>query len=126
MEFELNDREYLYEAVAEKLTEFGVPQMRLGFTYLLETIVRVFEGNGEICGITKTVYPALAREFCTTPQAAEKAMRTAISDACASGSEKLFLLGNKKDPIHFTNKEFIFKTVNALKKQLGTVNIDKY
>ena len=127
MEFVLNDREYLYEKVSDTLSSVGISPIRLGYTYLMEAVVYVLEDNEALNGITKTVYPALARNFGTTPQAVERAIRTAISDACSFCNDKMNSFGYKwRGKTHFTNKEFIFEIVKLLEKQSGIVNIDEY
>lgn len=127
MEFVLNDKQAVYEAVSDELTRLGISPVKLGYTYLVEAVSYVLGDEDSLHGITKSVYPYLAQAFSTTPQAVERAIRTAISGACESGGEYIRgFVGNKRKKLHFTNKEFIFKTVNTVKRQTETVNIDKY
>lgn len=127
MEFVLNDKQAVYDVVSDELSLLGISPMKLGYTYLIEAVAYVLEDEENLHGITKSVYPYLAQTFSTTAEAVERAIRTAISAACASGEESIRLMGdNKRNKLHFTNKEFIFKTVKTLKRRLETVNIDKY
>ena len=127
MGFLLNDKQTVYDAVSDELSGFGISPMKLGYTYLIEAVAYVLEDEDALHGITKSVYPYLAQTFSTTAQAVERAMRTAISEACKSGSDEIRKLEDRKrKKLHFTNKEFIFKTVNILKRRFETVNIDKY
>lgn len=120
MEFVLNDKQSVYDSVSEEISRFGISPVKLGYTYLVEAVTYVLEDEDSIHGITKSIYPRLAQTFLTTPEAVERAMRTAISRACKSFGE------GRRKAVHFTNKEFIFKIVRTVKKQLDTVNIDKY
>ena len=127
MELMLNDKQTVYDVVSDCLSRLGVSPVKLGYTYLIEAVVYVLDDEETLCGVTKNLYPHLARMFSTTPQAVERAIRTAISNACALDAEELHAFNGKKEKkLHFTNKEFIYKTVNAVKRQFETVNIDKY
>jgi two-component system response regulator (stage 0 sporulation protein A) len=66
--------------------EIGVPAHIKGYQYLREAITMVYN-NIEILGaITKTLYPAIAERFKTTPSRVERAIRHAIEVAWTRGN----------------------------------------
>lgn len=66
--------------------EIGVPAHIKGYQYLREAITMVYN-NIEILGaITKTLYPAIAEKFKTTPSRDERAIRHAIEVAWTRGN----------------------------------------
>ncbi|MBW5446760.1 sporulation transcription factor Spo0A [Cohnella sp. CFH 77786] len=66
--------------------EIGVPAHIKGYQYLREAITMVYN-NIEILGaITKTLYPAIAEKFKTTPSRVERAIRHAIEVAWTRGN----------------------------------------
>ena len=66
--------------------EIGVPAHIKGYQYLREAITMVYN-NIEILGaITKTLYPAIAEKFKTTPSRVERAIRHAIEVAWNRGN----------------------------------------
>jgi two-component system response regulator (stage 0 sporulation protein A) len=66
--------------------EIGVPAHIKGYQYLREAITIVYN-NIEILGaITKTLYPAIAEKFKTTPSRVERAIRHAIEVAWTRGN----------------------------------------
>jgi len=91
--------------------EIGVPAHIKGYQYLREAITMVYN-NIEILGaITKTLYPAIAEKFKTTPSRVERAIRHAIEVAWTRGNIESIshLFGytvnmSKSKP---TNSEFI-------------------
>lgn len=114
--------------VAKELIVLGLSPGRLGYAYVLEAIVAVMKDEELLYGITKVLYPYLARYFGTSAHAVERAIRTAITDACNIGNDNLrrFVGFEINRKLHFTNKEFIFKTVNDIKRQLEISNNDEY
>ena len=66
--------------------EIGVPAHIKGYQYLREAITMVYN-NIEILGaITKTLYPAIAEKYKTTPSRVERAIRHAIEVAWTRGN----------------------------------------
>ncbi|KZS48001.1 sporulation transcription factor Spo0A [Paenibacillus glucanolyticus] len=99
--------------------EIGVPAHIKGYQYLREAITMVYN-NIEILGaITKTLYPAIAEKFKTTPSRVERAIRHAIEVAWTRGNIDSIshLFGytiniSKSKP---TNSEFIAMVVDKLR-----------
>ena len=117
---------HLERAVTNILHEMGVPAHIKGFQYLRAGILFTIRDAGSVTGITKVLYPEIAKRFSTTPTCVERAMRHAIEIAWNRGDfemqQKIFrgtISGTKGKP---TNGEFIallaehtalhFKSVN--------------
>jgi len=99
--------------------EIGVPAHIKGYQYLREAITMVYN-NIEILGaITKTLYPAIAQKYKTTPSRVERAIRHAIEVAWTRGNiesiSHLFgytVNAAKSKP---TNSEFIAMVADKLR-----------
>lgn len=99
--------------------EIGVPAHIKGYQYLREAITMVYN-NIEILGaITKTLYPAIAERFKTTPSRVERAIRHAIEVAWTRGNidSISYIFGytiniSKSKP---TNSEFIAMVADKLR-----------
>lgn len=99
--------------------EIGVPAHIKGYQYLREAITMVYN-NIEILGaITKTLYPAIAQKYKTTPSRVERAIRHAIEVAWTRGNidsiSTLFgytINASKSKP---TNSEFIAMVADKLR-----------
>lgn len=99
--------------------EIGVPAHIKGYQYLREAITMVYN-NIEILGaITKTLYPAIAVKYKTTPSRVERAIRHAIEVAWTRGNIDSIshLFGytiniSKSKP---TNSEFIAMVADKLR-----------
>jgi two-component system response regulator (stage 0 sporulation protein A) len=99
--------------------EIGVPAHIKGYQYLREAITMIYN-NIEILGaITKTLYPAIAQKYKTTPSRVERAIRHAIEVAWTRGNIDSIshLFGytiniSKSKP---TNSEFIAMVADKLR-----------
>lgn len=99
--------------------EIGVPAHIKGYQYLREAITMVYN-NIEILGsITKTLYPAIAEKYKTTPSRVERSIRHAIEVAWTRGNIDIIshLFGytiniSKSKP---TNSEFIAMVADKLR-----------
>ncbi|WP_046214952.1 sporulation transcription factor Spo0A [Paenibacillus wulumuqiensis] len=106
--------------------EIGVPAHIKGYQYLREAITMVYN-NIEILGsITKTLYPAIAEKFKTTPSRVERAIRHAIEVAWTRGNIDSIshLFGytiniSKSKP---TNSEFIAMVADKLRIENKVTN----
>lgn len=65
-------------AVTKLLREVGVPAHLLGYHYLRAAILLLMEDPDLLSAITKTLYPAVAKQFKTTSARVERAIRHAI------------------------------------------------
>lgn len=75
----------LYRRVTQVLHELGMPAHIKGFAYLRSALVRVVADEHAIQGLCKELYPAISKEFDTTPSRVERAMRHAIEIAWDRG-----------------------------------------
>lgn len=96
------------------LKEFGVPYSINGFVLLRDCIayvVKAGEENTTSIGITKILYPEVAKMHYTTPSRLERNVRTAIEKACNNAGihtiEKYFGNSWSKSKLSPTNTQFI-------------------
>lgn len=99
--------------------EIGVPAHIKGYQYLREAISMVYN-NIEILGaITKTLYPAIAEKYKTTPSRVERAIRHAIEVAWTRGNidsiSHLFGYTINISKAKPTNSEFIAMVADKLR-----------
>lgn len=99
--------------------EIGVPAHIKGYQYLREAITMVYN-NIEILGaITKTLYPAIAEKYKTTPSRVERAIRHAIEVAWTRGNidsiSHLFGYTINISKAKPTNSEFIAMVADKLR-----------
>ncbi|GAB2696855.1 sporulation transcription factor Spo0A [Paenibacillus thermoaerophilus] len=99
--------------------EIGVPAHIKGYQYLREAITMVYNNIDILGAITKTLYPAIAEKYKTTPSRVERAIRHAIEVAWTRGNIDSIshLFGytiniSKSKP---TNSEFIAMVADKLR-----------
>lgn len=113
--------------VTDIIHEIGVPAHIKGYKYLREAIIMTAEDPEMINGVTKILYPAVAKKYATTSSRVERAIRHAIEVAWDRGDvdtlQKYFgytVSGIKGKP---TNSECIAMIADHLslqrKKQTG-------
>jgi two-component system response regulator (stage 0 sporulation protein A) len=95
--------------IVELLRRVGVPAHVKGYTYLKDALDICWSDRSYLDGITKRLYPAIAKREGTTPSRVERAIRHAIEIAVtrpdAEFRESLFGVGNCM--FWPTNSEFI-------------------
>ncbi|XMB66515.1 sporulation transcription factor Spo0A [Mycoplasmatota bacterium zrk1] len=101
------------------LHEIGVPAHIKGYLYLRDSIGMVYENIELLGGITKVLYPEVAKKFKTTSSRVERAIRHAIEVAWNRGNidaiSSIFsytISYNKSKP---TNSEFIAMIADKLR-----------
>ena len=108
----------LLATVTDIIHEIGVPAHIKGYQYLREAIILTVQDMEIINSVTKILYPAVARKFCTTPSRVERAIRHAIEVAWDRGDietlQKFFgyTVSNIKGKP--TNSEFIAMIADSL------------
>ena len=108
--------------VTNVIHEVGVPAHIKGYQYLREAIMMAVRDINIINSITKRLYPAIARDYSTTPSRVERAIRHAIEVAWSRGQveaiDSIFgytiNLGKGKP----TNSEFIAMIADKLRLEL--------
>ena len=101
----------LEKSVTGIIHDVGVPAHIKGYQYLRSSIIMAVSDLDIINSITKQLYPTVAKEYQTTAQRVERAIRHAIEVAWGRGSDdkikELFgysIVNGKTKP---TNSEFI-------------------
>jgi len=99
--------------------EIGVPAHIKGYLYLREAITMVVEKVELLSGVTKELYPSIAKKFNTTPSRVERAIRHAIEVAWSRGKvdtiDNLFGYTVNNDKGKPTNSEFIAMVADKLR-----------
>ena len=106
------------EKISEIFISIGVPPHIKGYTYLREAIKLTVEKPHMINGVTKELYPTVAKKFETSPSKVERAIRHAIEvawnrariDAINAVFGARVYLGTEKP----TNSEFIALVADKL------------
>ena len=116
---------HLESAVTNLLHEMGVPAHIKGFQYLRAGILFTIRGTGSVAGITKVLYPEIAKRFSATPACVERAMRHAIAwnRGDFEMQQKIFrgtISGAKGKP---TNGEFIALLAEHIALRFKSANL---
>ena len=105
--------------ITEILHEIGVPAHIKGYLYLRESITMVYHNVDILGGITKVLYPTVAKKYKTTSSRVERAIRHSIEVAWNRGNvdaiSQIFaytISYNKSKP---TNSEFIAMIADKLR-----------
>ena len=118
---EVSDEVMLERIVSNKIHDLGVPAHILGYTYLREAIIICCKDPTCISGITKVLYPTIARKNQTTPSRVERAIRHAIEVGWSRGNMDLMasIFGYTIDSAKGkpTNSEFIAMLTDNIRLQ---------
>lgn len=104
------EKNELENIINGELHKLGIPTRLKGHQYLRTAILLTAQESDLILAVEESLYPAVAKEYCTTPSRVERAIRYAIDvswergDADALFSYFGYSLVEPKAP---TNKEFI-------------------
>lgn len=106
-------------SVTKILHELGVPSHIKGYQYIREGIMLIYDNPKLIGGITKELYPDIARTFSTTVSRVERAIRHAIEVSWNRGNwdlmEEIFGHSVDIDKAKPTNSEFIVTVADKLR-----------
>ena len=86
---EIQEEVTLERDVTGMLHKIGVPAHIKGYQYLREAIIYSVDDTEMLEGVTKVLYPAIAKKYHTTPSRVERAIRHAIEVAWNRGSEEV-------------------------------------
>ena len=75
--------------VVQVLKELGIPEHVSGYQYLKRAIIMAVEDKQAAYSVTRTIYPAIAEEFGTTPSGVERRIRHAIIVAWENGDDNV-------------------------------------
>lgn len=106
-------------SITKTLHDLGVPSHVKGYQYIREGIILVYNNPTIIGGITKELYPAIARKFNSTTSRVERAIRHAIEISWNRANwdlmEELFGYSVDIDKAKPTNSEFIVTIADKLR-----------
>lgn len=109
----------LQVSITKMLHELGIPSHIKGYGYIREAVSIIFDNPEVIGGITKELYPCLAKKFNTTDSRVERAIRHAIEVSWNRGNldfmEELFGFSVDIDRAKPTNSEFIVTIADKLR-----------
>lgn len=117
---EEQDRVEILGAVTRLLLELGFQAQQLGYRYLREAVWIACEDSGCMtAGVTKLLYPEIAKRFATTDKQVERAIRNSIETAWIKGSRAAWenLCVDSEDEDRPTNSEMILLLAKAVKKE---------
>lgn len=99
--------------ITNRLNEIGIPARLKGYRYMITAVKEVVRNEGALEGVTKILYPDVAKKHNSTPQRVEKAIRHAIEVAWSvdrkSNIKKEFAYIINTGKERPTNSEFIAK-----------------
>ena len=106
-------------SITKILHELGIPSHIKGYQYIREGISILYERPEAIGGITKELYPDIAKKFNTTVSRVERAIRHAIEVSWNRGNwslmEEIFGCSVDIDKAKPTNSEFIVTIADKLR-----------
>lgn len=112
-------REFSDEKVADLLVRLGIRPNLKGYHYLRTALRICMKDRDELDGITKRLYPTIARKHGTTADKVEHAIRHAIQTAWMKGDGKTqkalfgYCFEEGKRP---TNSEFVMQILEYMEK----------
>ena len=110
-------------SITKTLHELGVPSHIKGYQYIREGITLVYMRPDMIGGITKELYPEIAKKYDSTVSRVERAIRHAIEVSWNRGSwdlmEEIFGHSVDIDKAKPTNSEFIVTIADKLRLEFS-------
>lgn len=112
-------RNNLQISVTKILHELGVPSHIKGYQYIRDGILMIYDNPEIVGGITKELYPDVAKKYNTTVSRVERAIRHAIEVSWNRGNwdlmEEIFGHSVDIDKAKPTNSEFIVTVADKLR-----------
>jgi len=110
-------------SITKTLHELGVPSHIKGYQYIREGITIVYENPEIVGGITKELYPEIAKRYNSTVSRVERAIRHAIEVSWNRGNwdlmEEIFGHSVDIDKAKPTNSEFIVTIADKLRLEFS-------
>lgn len=110
-------------SITKTLHELGVPSHIKGYQYIREGVALVYENPDVVGGITKELYPEVAKKYNTTVSRVERAIRHAIEVSWNRGNWQLMedIFGHSVDidKAKPTNSEFIVTVADKLRLEFN-------
>jgi len=85
----VNNETELRLKVADLIKRMGVPPHILGYNYVQEAVILVYEDEEYMHNIIKKLYPEIAKKYGTTGSRVERAIRNAFKSAYTKGNPKV-------------------------------------
>lgn len=108
----------LIKHVTEIMLDIGVPAHLKGYHYLRAAIVMSNQDMEVVGSVTKLLYPEIAKQFKTTEQKVERAIRNAIEVSWTRGNaetfEELFGYSLTTGQTRPTNSEYIAQIADKI------------
>lgn len=105
--------------ITKVLHELGIPSHIKGYGYIRKGVTLIYQNPDLIGGITKELYPEIAKKFDTTVSRVERAIRHAIEVSWNRGSwelmEEIFGHSVDIDKAKPTNSEFMVTVADKLR-----------
>lgn len=115
----LDKKTEMERKISKILHNLGVPSHIKGYIYIRESIKMMYESSDLVGGITKEIYPEIARKFDSTISRVERAIRHAIEISWSRGDydvmEEIFGHSVDYDRSKPTNSEFIATIADHLR-----------
>ena len=106
-------------SITKILHELGVPSHIKGYQYIRDGIIMIYDNPEIVGGITKELYPDVAKKYNTTVSRVERAIRHAIEVSWNRGNwdlmEEIFGHSVDIDKAKPTNSEFIVTVADKLR-----------
>jgi len=113
----------LHISITKMLHELGMPSHIKGYQYIRESIMIVYDRPEIVGGITKELYPEVAKKYDTTVSRVERAIRHAIEVSWNRGNwdymEEIFGHSVDIDKAKPTNSEFIVTVADKLRLEIA-------
>ena len=93
--------------IEETLIELGVPPHYRGYQFLLDALSLAFEDEDYLFGVTKNLYPTIAKRHCSTAARVERSIRHAIETAWKANGENCLRRRLPQREGKPTNREFM-------------------
>ena len=117
MELEFEDNN-INKKTSKLLHDLGMPSHIKGYQYIRDAIIMMYNNSSYIGGITKMLYPDIAKKYETTPSRVERAIRHAIEVSWTRGDYDLMdeIFGHSVDfdRAKPTNSEFLATLADKL------------
>lgn len=115
----------LVKRVTEIMLDMGVPAHLKGYHYLRAAITFTKQDMEVVGSVTKLLYPEIAKQFKTTEQKVERAIRNAIEVSWTRGNadtfEELFGYSRITGQNRPTNSEYIAQIADKINLDLRTI-----
>ncbi|NMB39134.1 MAG: response regulator [Firmicutes bacterium] len=116
--FYVHDRRLIQQFLIDYFSALGIPPYLKGHRYLLDAVMLVSQDNSWLNGITKRLYPAVARCNRTSASHVERTIRYAIDTAWSKGDfaqlQQLFPYTIDPEKGKPTNSAFIAKMADII------------